>query len=32
MLHTVLTERFGIRFPILGAPMAGIAHGRLRGP
>jgi nitronate monooxygenase len=29
MLHTVLTERFGIRFPILGAPMAGIAHGRL---
>jgi len=29
MLHTELTEYLGIRFPILGAPMAGVAHGRL---
>lgn len=29
MLHTALTERLGIRLPILGAPMGGVAHGRL---
>jgi nitronate monooxygenase len=29
VLHTELTEQLGIRFPIVGAPMAGVAHGRL---
>jgi nitronate monooxygenase len=29
MLRTYLTERLGLRYPILGAPMAGTAQGRL---
>ena len=29
MLHTFLTNQWGLRYPIIGAPMAGIAHGRL---
>jgi nitronate monooxygenase len=29
MLHTYLTEEWGLRYPILGAPMANAAHGRL---
>ncbi len=29
MLTTELTERLGIRYPIVGAPMAGVAHGAL---
>ncbi|MGH9067189.1 MAG: NAD(P)H-dependent flavin oxidoreductase, partial [Acidimicrobiales bacterium] len=29
MLTTELTERLGIRHPIVGAPMAGVAHGAL---
>ena len=29
MLHTELTRRLGVVFPIIGAPMAGVAHGRL---
>ncbi|KAB8196885.1 nitronate monooxygenase [Nonomuraea phyllanthi] len=29
MLHTWLTERFGLRVPVVGAPMAGVGAGRL---
>jgi nitronate monooxygenase len=29
MLHTFLTHRLGLRYPIIGAPMAGVAGGRL---
>jgi nitronate monooxygenase len=29
MLHTYLTDRLGLRYPIIGAPMAGAAGGRL---
>ncbi len=29
MLHTELTGRLGVVFPIIGAPMGGVAHGRL---
>ena len=29
MLRTHLTEQWGLRYPILGAPMAGTAHGKL---
>ena len=29
MLHTHITEHWGIRYPILGAPMAYVARGRL---
>jgi len=29
MLHTFLTNQWGLRYPIIGAPMAGVAHGRL---
>lgn len=29
MLRTILTEQWGLKYPILNAPMAGIAHGRL---
>lgn len=29
MLHTELTARLGVAFPIIGAPMGGVAHGRL---
>jgi nitronate monooxygenase len=29
VLHTRLTERFSLRTPIVGAPMAGVAGGRL---
>ena len=29
MLRTLLTEQWGLRYPILGAPMAGTAHGKL---
>ncbi|MBC5809442.1 MAG: nitronate monooxygenase [Candidatus Eremiobacteraeota bacterium] len=29
MLKTLLTERWGLRYPIVGAPMAGIAFGPL---
>jgi nitronate monooxygenase len=29
MLHTYLTDEWGLRYPILGAPMANVAHGRL---
>ncbi len=28
-LRTPLTERLGVMFPIVGAPMAGVAHGNL---
>lgn len=28
-LHTPLTERLGVALPIIGAPMAGVAHGAL---
>ena len=29
MLKTILTEKWGLKYPILNAPMANIAHGRL---
>ncbi len=29
MLRTTLTEKWGLKYPILNAPMAGIAHGPL---
>ena len=29
MLHTYLTDRLGLRYPIVGAPMAGVGGGRL---
>jgi len=29
VLHTELTDRLGIVVPIIGAPMGGVAHGRL---
>ncbi|MGH9087457.1 MAG: NAD(P)H-dependent flavin oxidoreductase [Acidimicrobiales bacterium] len=29
MLRTSLTERLGVAFPIIGAPMGGVAHGAL---
>ncbi|WP_228010836.1 NAD(P)H-dependent flavin oxidoreductase [Nonomuraea phyllanthi] len=29
ILHTWLTERFGLRVPVVGAPMAGVGAGRL---
>src|SRR5258707_12764337 len=29
MLTTILTTGWGLRYPIIGAPMANIAHGRL---
>ncbi len=29
MLHTFLTNQWDLRYPIIGAPMAGVAHGRL---
>src|SRR5690242_428804 len=29
MLHTYLTDEWDLRYPILGAPMANVAHGRL---
>ena len=29
MLRTHLTETWGLRYPIVGAPMTGAAHGRL---
>lgn len=29
MLHTFLTDGLGLRYPIIGAPMAGVAGGRL---
>jgi nitronate monooxygenase len=29
MLHTHLTDRLGLRYPIIGAPMAGVAGGAL---
>ena len=29
MLRTHLTERWGLRYPIVGAPMVGAAGGRL---
>ena len=29
MLHTAITKQWGLRYPILGAPMANVAHGRL---
>jgi nitronate monooxygenase len=29
MLRTFLTEQWGLRYPLIGAPMAGVAFGRL---
>jgi nitronate monooxygenase len=29
VLRTILTEKWGLKYPILNAPMAGVAHGRL---
>ena len=29
MLHTYLTEQLGLRYPIVGAPMGGVAGGKL---
>jgi nitronate monooxygenase len=31
MLHTYLTDTLGLRYPIIGAPMAGVAGGKLAG-
>ncbi len=29
MLHTEITKQWGLRYPLVGAPMANVAHGRL---
>jgi nitronate monooxygenase len=29
MLHTLLTDHWGLRYPIVGAPMAGVTNGRM---
>ena len=29
MLKTFLTEKWGLRYPLIGAPMAGVAFGKL---
>lgn len=31
MIHTVLTDDWGLRYPVIGAPMAGAADGTLAG-